>query len=125
MHNKFISRATFFKLAFFAALAYSMHLFFDPNLDTGIQIPHFDKVGHFIAFGGLSFLFDFAFSIAKIWGIIAALIYGTAIELIQGTLPNRQASVADILADMTGCLTYYYVFKTIISTQIDKHWPAH
>ncbi|MDC2890875.1 VanZ family protein [Psychrosphaera algicola] len=103
-----------------------MYLFFNPHLDTGIKIPHIDKVGHFIAFSGLSFLFDFAFTLAKIWGIGAALVYGILVELIQSTLPNRQASLADVVADMSGCLVYYFVFKPYAEKLVSKFWkPAN
>lgn len=122
--DPFMTKSLFFKSAFVVALVYSMYLFFNPDLDTGIRIPHFDKVGHFIAFAGLSFLFDFAFALAKIWGIVAALIYGILVELIQSTLPNRQASIADIVADMTGCLVYYFVFKPYAEKLVGKIWKT-
>ena len=116
-------RTLFFKFAFFVALLFSMYLFFDPGLDTGIRIPHIDKLGHFLAFGGLTFLFDFAFSLLNYWGMLLALIYGVAVELIQGTLPNRQASIADVIADMSGCLIYYFFFQKKMKTLITKWWP--
>ena len=103
-----MTRTTFFRAAFTLAFIYSWYLFFNPNLDSGIDIPHIDKVGHFIIFGGLSFLFDFAFGLAKWIALLCALLYGSSVELIQGSLPNRQASIADLIADVAGCFVYYY-----------------
>lgn len=100
-----------------------MYLFFNPNLDSGIEIPHFDKFGHFLAFGGLTLLFDFAFALFNHWGMALALCYGIAVELIQGTLPNRQASIADVVADMSGCLVYYFVFQSHLRGLMQKWWP--
>lgn len=108
-----MSQRTFFQIAFIIAFVYSWYLFFNPELDSGIDIPHIDKLGHFIIFGGLSFLFDFAFGVAKWLGVLIGLVYGISVELIQGNLPNRQASIADIVADLAGCLVYYYGFRRI------------
>ncbi len=68
-----------------------------------------DKLGHALAFFGLSLLTDFSlvrsrFGLAKAGTLFA---YGTLIELIQHQLPYREFSLADLLANGAGILGYW------------------
>lgn len=81
------------------------------TIQNGIEAPpvmNGDKILHFLAFGTLAFLVDYAFprrrfGFAK---IILLILYGLAIEVVQSYLPYRSASAADLLADVFGIGTY-------------------
>ena len=65
-----------------------------------------DKKLHLLAFGYLSIAFWWAF---PRWGtsyiaVVALVSYGVLIELLQGFIPNREASFADLVADCIGIL---------------------
>jgi len=115
-----MSLASLFRILFFIALAVSLHLFLAQGLNSGISIPHIDKVAHFIVFFGLSLLFDLGFSQSKSRALLLALFYGIAVEWLQSFIPGRQASIPDIIFDMLGCACYYYVAQTWLRTFIQK-----
>ncbi|MBU4485247.1 VanZ family protein [bacterium] len=80
---------------------------------------HSDKVYHFIAYSVFGFcvmrglacscerIFDYLIS----FSVIIATFYGLGIEIFQGFLPYREASVADGFANLCGVLvgTWLYV----------------
>jgi len=70
-----------------------------------------DKAQHLVAFLVLTFCADFAFPNLRCrLGLLAALIaYGVFMELIQFTLPTREFSWLDIVADGLGILLYKLV----------------
>jgi VanZ family protein len=79
-----------------------------PHLATGIP---FDKVQHFLAFGGLQVLCFRALRYERpesrrrtlLWvAALLSLLFGIALELYQLGLPDRSAEVADALADGVG-----------------------
>lgn len=88
--------------------------FVTPSVDTGVGLPHFDKVMHFGVFFVLATLMDCSRITAKAFILISLFFYGTGIELYQGTLESRQASIADIIADMLGALSYFWGFDKIL-----------
>ncbi|MEM6746186.1 MAG: VanZ family protein [Pseudomonadota bacterium] len=68
-----------------------------------------DKVGHFMAYAGLGCLAAFGIrSMGPVaLAVLAATIlaYGGTMELLQGLLANRNASLGDLMANTLGMLT--------------------
>ncbi|ESP95171.1 hypothetical protein N483_12540 [Pseudoalteromonas luteoviolacea NCIMB 1944] len=72
-----------------------------------VRIEHLDKVVHFGVFFALAFFSHHAFRF-KIWFHMTLLIgYGAAVEWMQSTLPYRQASLGDFIADVMGAISYF------------------
>ncbi|KPH61400.1 hypothetical protein AMS58_06990 [Pseudoalteromonas porphyrae] len=71
--------------------------------------PHVDKVAHFGIFFILAVVMDKAFKIPLLLQIFLLAGYGAAIEVMQGMLPYRQASVADFIADFAGAASYFTI----------------
>ncbi|MFT7723483.1 MAG: VanZ family protein [Roseateles sp.] len=70
------------------------------TLDTG-----WDKANHTLAFAALAFTAARAlWPRPRQWGwlVLALLAYGAGIEVAQGFLPPREASMLDLLADASG-----------------------
>jgi VanZ family protein len=112
----------FFLFSFFANFALTLYLFFQQDISSGVEIPHFDKVGHFIAFFVLATCLDLGTSIKRAYVISFLAGYGVFVELVQDTIPGRQASLADILADVSGVIFYYFVFQyTIIIKKLKSY----
>jgi VanZ family protein len=81
------------------------------TIQNGINPPpveNGDKILHFLAFGALAFLVDYAFPQSRFGftKIILLILYGLAIEIIQSYLPYRSTSAADLLTDVFGIGTY-------------------
>ncbi|MDX2001585.1 MAG: VanZ family protein [Chitinophagales bacterium] len=84
----------------------------------------FDKLGHFCAYLGLSFLFTIALRqqypvgakrfIAYRWMVVAIATYGILIEFLQA-LPmiDRSRDFFDIVANILGCFAGIFVFNLI------------
>jgi len=74
-----------------------------PLIDTG-----WDKLNHLLAFAGPMFAGLAALPrhrwAAICWLALGLLAWGAALELAQGWLPPRTASLADLLADAVGML---------------------
>ncbi|WP_185745621.1 VanZ family protein [Pseudoalteromonas sp. J010] len=72
--------------------------------------PHVDKVAHFGVFFILAFISHHAFKF-KVWFHLLLLsLYGAGIEWMQDSLPYRQASTADFIADVAGAVSYFVLF---------------
>ena len=76
---------------------------------------HQDKVGHFIAYGVLFFLFTQSFRYHFQWlnflsgALVISLLLGILIEVLQGTLTSyRVSDWKDAVANASGVLTVYY-----------------
>ncbi len=71
---------------------------------TGLEIPQEDKWGHLLAYGLLMFWFCglYRANRTRLWYFAGFAVMGGVLELIQGTLPHRQASFADLTANVTG-----------------------
>ncbi|WP_372966571.1 VanZ family protein [Marinobacter sp.] len=62
-----------------------------------------DKINHLIAFAELTIVTRLAWPrLSPCWYLPALLGFGFALEAIQATLPYRDFSLADILADASG-----------------------
>ncbi len=69
--------------------------------------PHVDKVAHFGIFFILAIIMDRAFKLPLYVQILLLAGYGASIEIMQGTLPYRQASLGDFFADFAGAASYF------------------
>ena len=87
-------------------------------------IPNLDKLVHAILFGSFVFLWSFYYTAKKNMVsvrrynslLIIACLYGIATELMQKYfIPNRDFSLFDIAADMTGALAGYLFVRLAIS----------
>lgn len=78
--------------------------------------PHVDKVAHFGIFFILAAIMDKAFKLPLFTQIFLLAGYGAAIEIMQDSLPYRQASVGDFIADFIGAASYF-LLKVIFSTR--------
>lgn len=106
--------STHCKYIFVFSLLFFSWGFFKPSLDSGIEIPHFDKFMHFVIFLWLALFFEKAFQITVVKITLWLLLYGAAVEFIQGQWAGRDASFADLLADMAGVLFYFVAVKNLL-----------
>ncbi|MCG7198163.1 VanZ family protein [Marinobacter pelagius] len=75
------------------------------TMDTRYPMPSTpsDKLNHLIAFLELTILTRLAWpELRAFWYVPALLLFGLAIELVQATLPYRDFSLKDLLADGLG-----------------------
>ena len=110
-----------FKILFFIAFAISLYLFLAQGVSSGIDLPNFDKVAHFLVFAGLSLLFDLGFNKTRFTALTLALIYGALVEYLQSTTAYREASIGDLAADMAGGLCYYYLAQAKVRSLAMKY----
>ncbi len=85
-----------------------------PSDGVELSFKYEDKIKHIIfAFFTLSFLLNRASSTIehRVRNMVALLLFGAVIELVQSFLPYREASMGDIYADLTGIL----IFQLILS----------
>jgi VanZ family protein len=88
---------------------------------AGPGLPQADKVNHLLAFGALAGTAAFAW--APSWRTTmrtaaGLLLYGGFIEVVQSTLPTRQASWADLLADAAGIAA-----GLMVAQWLRRRWP--
>jgi VanZ family protein len=89
-----------------------------------MELPTNDKIGHFLAYAVLSLNLELLTKANKelIWLIPVIILYGIMIEFIQGTIPGRESSFLDILANSTGVLigtTLFFVIRRLLPS-LDK-----
>jgi len=80
-----------------------------PQAFTGL-----DKVQHFVAYGVLAFLLAKASYRHFSWNsmiviVMAVILFGVCDELYQATIPNRDSSINDVIADGVGAVTGFLV----------------
>ena len=69
-----------------------------------------DKLDHFFAFFLLYTLFYYSFlEISNKYKVMMIISLGFTIEIVQSFLPNRSASILDIVADFVGITAGYIV----------------
>lgn len=83
--------------------------------------PHVDKVAHFGIFFLLAIIMDKAFKLPLYAQILLLAGYGAAIEIMQDSLPYRQASLADFVADFIGAASYFLA-KALLTLRKKKHY---
>jgi VanZ family protein len=110
---------------FYSALIVVFYLALAPQ-EAVLVTTGWDKANHYIAFVTLLALFDHAYPTRSIWAVkLPCLIfYAVLIELVQATIPDRDASLLDLLADGLGLFGYMlirpWVIKIIPSIFVDK-----
>ena len=100
-------------LVFLPAIIWTV-LIFLLSTRNSVQLPEMglslDKIGHFLAYGGLTALFSWAFyrrrelTLKRIgWIVVGASLYGVALEYVQWFFfPGRFFEVWDMIANITG-----------------------
>lgn len=94
-------------------LAVAVVIFYFSVLDTvtapGGDSPLWDKQLHFLAYAGLTVATAYATAVWRrtahsraVAVLLAVLGFGLAIELVQGTIPSRDFSSLDLVANLIG-----------------------
>ncbi|WP_093069949.1 VanZ family protein [Thiothrix caldifontis] len=79
---------------------------------SGEGLPHADKLLHAGALFGFALLLDLATTRSFWrWQVPILLSYGAFIEIAQAFTPWRSFSVADFVADATGILLYWLLWR--------------
>lgn len=79
-----------------------------PPLDMPFGVDKFEHAGAFLGLQFLSYralrfgLPDFGKGSLRVWGALASLFAGVALELYQAGLPDRSAELQDVVADAVG-----------------------
>jgi VanZ family protein len=101
-----------------AAMAFTMvavlALALTPPNDKLGWFPHSDKFEHALAFAVLTVMGRFAWPRALAPVAVAMVVYGVAIEVLQGSFTARTASVADVLADVAGIAIGLWVTRRLL-----------
>lgn len=106
--------------------ALSLFSFSELELDEGFEIPHFDKITHFIFYFVFVILAFFSWQERKNESIrgsktavilfISAVIYGVIIEVLQYSMPfERMGELWDVLANSLGALCGAWLTKKKLS----------
>ncbi|MDZ7606025.1 MAG: VanZ family protein [Cyclobacteriaceae bacterium] len=90
--------------------------------DTG-NLFSIDKIAHFGVFAILSFLMIVGFAKQKtnkdlnklhaLYGLGISMFYASVLELSQAVVPDRQMSMADLIANTLGVIAGYLLFLLI------------
>ncbi len=98
-----------FRQLFVLGLIISTWLFLKDLSDStnGFNLPHADKVVHFVVFAGLSYILLNGFEHFPFVQVMFLSSYGFFIEYAQSYIPYRSASVGDLAADILGVLVVY------------------
>jgi len=96
------------------------------SVSPGVQLPEItqspDKIGHFLAYGLLTWLYLWALQKEHKWSRKSVLVillavsgYGIVLEFVQwGFFPNRFFEVLDMAANVCGVLISYLAFRLFI-----------
>jgi VanZ family protein len=99
-----------------------------PPVVPSWDLPHIDKLYHFVEYGGLTFVLIRALCLscatrpsgALVWcGVVLAMGYGTLDEFHQSFIPDRTMSGYDLLADAIGASVVASVWL-----HIQRHRPV-
>jgi len=103
-----------FKVIFFITVAVILYKALIPSVGEPLfYFKNMDKVLHASAFFVLSFLLNRSSSSihTRIRNILALLGFGIFIEIAQSFTGYRDASVADVFADLTGILLFQFSYS--------------
>jgi VanZ family protein len=108
---------TGFRLLLGVALLCTTWLSLSPQPAALPDIPIADKWAHLGTYLALALLLDLGwperrFGFAK-WGML--LFYGIAIELLQSQIPNRHASLGDMIANGLGMALYVFALAPLLA----------
>jgi len=110
-------------------IAYCAFIFIQSEFPSAIKtrdIPHIDKLIHFLGYGLLGILFFRAFGTTSLkdnadrlmlFSMAASALYGISDEIHQYYVPYRSADIADALADTLGSI-YGVFFYQIIAERV-------
>ena len=93
-----------------------------PSIKSAPELPHIDKVLHFVAYALLGALFLRAFKTSRIknnvklmliLSVLLSSLYGISDEIHQYFVPHRDADLMDVLADMLGGIMGVYIYQAI------------
>lgn len=92
--------------------------------ESGVEVPGNDKVGHFLAYTVLSLNVALLFKGRKtqIIALILVFLYSVLIEFIQGFIPGREPSGLDLIANLSGIVTGFFV-NIQTSKRIRRFFP--
>ena len=105
-----------YRVIFIVLILLISYLAIIPFSTTSIDVPHLDKLLHFLAFFVLMTFLDLSTTRpieVHLGLILCLLLYALAIEVIQYTLPYRSADLYDIFADCLGMLVYFVFIPRI------------
>jgi VanZ family protein len=82
-----------------------------PNNPSSIVFLHADKVGHAMAFAGVSFIGCLAYPVRIVVLAIFLVFLGAAIEVTQGFTPDRSRDLFDFFADVVGISLGFITYR--------------
>lgn len=95
------------------------------SIIPGVQLPEIpvspDKLGHFVAYGLLTWLIFLGFQKQNkwtvgiaVWTVVGVSLYGILLEFVQWAFfPHRFFEVWDMIANITGAFAAFIGFKLI------------
>ena len=116
IREKVFSVINIYRVIFIVLILLISYLTIIPFSTTSIDVPHLDKLLHFLAFFVLMTFLDLSTTRpieVHLGLILCLLLYALAIEVIQYTLPYRSADLYDIFADCLGMLVYFVFIPRI------------
>ena len=94
------------------------------SVGSAIEIPHKDKIVHFIFYFMFVFLWTISFNSSPyktktgIVILIIAIVYGILMEIFQGLLTiNRTPDSNDVIANSTGAIVGWFVAKKYLQNK--------
>ncbi len=110
------------RIVFYLNSIVLLYLTLMPSVQPQSSIQHLDKLFHFIGFGAFAFFYRLAYpKIQESKIILLSCLLGVTVEIIQGILPHRSFSYADMIADFTGILIavlFLWVGKRKVATNV-------
>lgn len=103
------------RAAFWSFFIFITYKFLAPGIDTGIKIPHLDKLAHFGVFTVLTGLLHFSYKLTAKRQLYIWAIYGAGIEFLQGLTPTRSPEFLDFIADMFGVIAVLLILPKLSS----------
>jgi VanZ family protein len=125
--TKKLSRLHKFFIYWFPIIIYCLIIFIQssyPSIKTTPELPHIDKMLHFVAYALLGTLFLRAFKTSRIknnvkfmliLSVLLSSLYGISDEIHQYLIPYRDADLMDVLADTLGGIMGVYIYQAISS----------
>lgn len=109
------------RLVFYSAIIGGCYLAFSPGGNTLHN--HFnDKLMHAVGFFVMTGLAHLAHPQSwRKWPMLGLIVFGLAIELVQGYLPYRSFSMLDWAADILGIVAYLIVAQHVVSAILARY----
>ncbi len=114
-----IKSNTVLKSAFFGWLILLTVLSLVPS--SGISVEVSDKLLHYIAYFITTAWICLAFRQKKLFSIflcsVFIFLYSIAIEIVQHFMPAREFSFKDIIANLSGILSFVFIYTVYLSSK--------